>query len=69
MRARDLAQQYESVRLDDEAMAAARLLAEHRLPGLLVLDPEDEPQAILPASQLIKVWCPAMCSRTPPWPR
>ncbi|MFF4603159.1 CBS domain-containing protein [Streptomyces sp. NPDC001339] len=58
MRARDLAQDYEAVRLTGDAMEAARLMAEHRLPGLLVLDDSDEPTAILPASQLIKMLVP-----------
>ncbi|WP_051338467.1 CBS domain-containing protein [Streptomyces flavidovirens] len=38
---------------------AARLLAEHRLPGLLVLDGRGEPKAILPASQLVKTLVPS----------
>ncbi|MFK0263899.1 hypothetical protein ACIQU1_21555 [Streptomyces angustmyceticus] len=50
MRARDLAQDYESGRLTSDAMEAARLLAEHKLPGQLVLNDEDESKAILPAS-------------------
>ncbi|GAU69281.1 hypothetical protein SSP35_11_01000 [Streptomyces sp. NBRC 110611] len=65
MRARDLAQDYESVRLTTDAVAAARLMAEHKLPGLLVLDDNDEPQAILPASQLIKVLVPAYVIEDP----
>ncbi|MFE1409258.1 CBS domain-containing protein [Streptomyces sp. NPDC085524] len=58
MRARDLAIQYETVTTDTEALAAARLMAEHRLPGLLVLDGGGVPAAILPASQMIKMLVP-----------
>ncbi|WP_326616339.1 CBS domain-containing protein [Streptomyces decoyicus] len=58
MRARDLAVDYESVSVDSDALAAARLMAEHRLPGLLVLDAGGEPRAILPASQMVKVLVP-----------
>ncbi|MGW7641963.1 CBS domain-containing protein [Streptomyces decoyicus] len=58
MRARDLAVDYESVSVDSDALAAARLMAEHRLPGLLVLDERGEPRAILPASQMVKVLVP-----------
>ncbi|WP_326648156.1 MULTISPECIES: CBS domain-containing protein [unclassified Streptomyces] len=58
MRARDLAVEYESVSVDSDALEAARLMAEHRLPGLLVLDALGEPKAILPASQMVKVLVP-----------
>ncbi|WP_406000284.1 CBS domain-containing protein [Streptomyces sp. NBC_00829] len=58
MRARDLAVDYESVTVDSDALEAAQLMAEHRLPGLLVLDERGEPKAILPASQMVKVLVP-----------
>jgi CBS domain-containing protein len=58
MRARDLAETYESVDLDSDALAAARLMAEQRLPGLLVLDERGGPRAILPASEMIKTLVP-----------
>lgn len=58
MHARDLAVEYESVSVDTDALEAARLMAEHRLPGLLVLDQRGEPKAILPASQMVKVLVP-----------
>jgi CBS domain-containing protein len=58
MRARDLAEPYPSVNLDDLALDAARLLAEHRLPGVLVLDGPDTPVAVLPASQLVRLLVP-----------
>ncbi|GAB2853390.1 hypothetical protein GCM10027074_20460 [Streptomyces deserti] len=38
MRARDLAVENETVGVDTDAMNAARLMARHRLPALLVLD-------------------------------
>ena len=50
MRARDLAVEYETVSVDSDAMDAARLMAEHKQPGLLVLAERGEPKAILPAS-------------------
>lgn len=58
MRARDLAVEYQSVTLDTDALEAARLMAEQKLPALLVLDADGEPKAILPASQMIKVLVP-----------
>ncbi|MDX3242175.1 CBS domain-containing protein [Streptomyces sp. ME18-1-4] len=65
MRARDLAVEYESVSVDSDALDAARLMAEHRLPGLLVLDERGEPKAILPASQMVKVLVPAYVIEDP----
>ncbi|MGO4422421.1 CBS domain-containing protein [Streptomyces sp. MCAF7] len=58
MRARDLAIEYEAVGLDTDALDAARLMAEHRLPALLVVDELGAPKAILPASQMIKILVP-----------
>ncbi|MCX4767878.1 CBS domain-containing protein [Streptomyces sp. NBC_01275] len=58
MRARDLAVGYETVSVDSDALDAARLMAEHRLPGLLVLDAKGEPKAILPASQMVRTLVP-----------
>ncbi|WP_405592256.1 CBS domain-containing protein [Streptomyces sp. NBC_01092] len=65
MRARDLAVEYETVSVDSDALDAARLMAEHRLPGLLVLDERGEPKAILPASQMVKVLVPAYVIEDP----
>ncbi|MFF7546245.1 CBS domain-containing protein [Streptomyces canus] len=65
MRARDLAVAYETVSVDSDALDAARLMAEHKLPGLLVLDERGEPQAILPASQMIKLLVPAYVVEDP----
>ncbi|MET7377836.1 CBS domain-containing protein [Streptomyces sp. NPDC005526] len=59
MRARDLAVEYETVSVDTDAMTAARLMAEHRLPALLVVDEKGVPKAILPASQMIKILVPS----------
>nr|WSZ18889.1 CBS domain-containing protein [Streptomyces canus] len=65
MRARDLAVEYETVSVDSDAMEAARLMAEHRLPALLVVDGQGEPKAILPASQMIKILVPAYVVEDP----
>jgi CBS domain-containing protein len=58
VRARDLAVEYETVDVGTDAMAAARLMAEHKLPALLVVDDRGEPQAILPTSQMIRILVP-----------
>ncbi|MBZ9638842.1 CBS domain-containing protein [Streptomyces sp. PSKA30] len=65
MRARDLAVEYETVGLDSDALDAARLMAEHRLPAMLVLDERGAPKAILPASQMIKILVPGYVVEDP----
>ncbi|MDW8805919.1 CBS domain-containing protein [Streptomyces scabiei] len=58
MRARDLAESYPAVSADDDAVMAARLFVERRLPALLVLDADQRPYAIVPGSQLLRVVVP-----------
>ncbi|WP_435879581.1 CBS domain-containing protein [Streptomyces prunicolor] len=65
VRARDLAVEYETVGLDSDAMDAARLMAEHRLPALLVVDERGTPKAILPASQMVKILVPVWVVEDP----
>ncbi|MCX5215625.1 CBS domain-containing protein [Kitasatospora sp. NBC_00240] len=65
MRARDLAEPFPTVSLDDQALDAARLLAEHRLPGILVVDGPATPVAILPASQLVRLLVPGYIIEDP----
>ncbi|MFE3638827.1 CBS domain-containing protein [Streptomyces sp. NPDC059168] len=65
MRARDLAVEYETVSVDTDAVTAARLMAEHRLPALLVVDEDGVPKAILPASQMIKILVPSYVIEDP----
>ncbi|GGR92678.1 hypothetical protein GCM10010269_34650 [Streptomyces humidus] len=56
--ARDLARPYPTVRVDDDAQDAARLLVRERLPALLVLDQVDCPYAIVPTAQLLSALVP-----------
>lgn len=58
VRARELAVEYPTVTLRTGALEAARLLAEHRLPGLIVVDDDQRPKAVLPGSQLLGVCIP-----------
>ncbi|MGW6405198.1 CBS domain-containing protein [Streptomyces sp. NPDC055134] len=51
--------------VDSDALDAARLMGEHKLPGLLVLDGRGQPKAILPASQTIKMLVPAYVMEDP----
>lgn len=65
MRARDLAAEYESVAAGSDAAAAARLIAEQRLPGLLVVGDKGAPRAILTASQMVGLLVPGYVLEDP----
>jgi CBS domain-containing protein len=58
MRAAELAEDFPVVTADSDALAAARLLAEHRLPGIVVTDNSGKPFAVLPASQVVRFIVP-----------
>ena len=58
MRAADLAEDYPVVTVDSDALDAARLLAQHRLPGIVVTDRSGKPFAVLPASQVVRFIVP-----------
>jgi CBS domain-containing protein len=58
MRAEDLAEAFPVVTIDSDALDAARLLAEHRLPGIVVTDNAGKPFAVLPASQVVRFIVP-----------
>ncbi len=53
------------VRSDADAFDAVRLIAEQRLPGLLVTDPAGRPLRILPASQVVRLLVPAYIQDDP----
>jgi len=53
MRAEEIAEDFPVVTIDSSALDAARMLAEHRLPGILVTDTSGKPYAVLPASQVV----------------
>ncbi len=59
MRADELAEDLPTVALDSPARDAAVLLAERRLPGLVVLDADGRPHSILPASQVVAFIVPS----------
>lgn len=58
MRARDIAESFPVVRLDTPALTATRLLVDEGLPGLVVVDADDRPLAILPGSQVLRFVLP-----------
>src|SRR3954471_23774092 len=59
MHAGEMAEEFPVVDLDSDALDAARLLAEHRLPGIVVTDRSGCPQSILPASQVVQFLVPS----------
>ncbi|MEV6643508.1 CBS domain-containing protein [Amycolatopsis sp. NPDC051371] len=58
MHAVEMAEEYPVVDLDSDALAAAKLLAERRLPGIVVTDATGCPQSILPASEVVQFLVP-----------
>jgi len=58
MRARELAERFRTVGVDDDAMEAAEQMAHERLPGLIVCDSDGMPYTILPGSQVLRFLIP-----------
>jgi CBS domain-containing protein len=58
VRAEDLDEQFPIVQLDSDALEAARLIAEHGLPGLIVADASRKPCAVLLASEMLRFALP-----------
>ena len=58
MRAKDLDEQFPIVPVDSDALDAARLVAEHNLPGLVITDTAGKPRGILLASEMLRLILP-----------
>ncbi|RDI44434.1 CBS domain-containing protein [Nocardia mexicana] len=58
MHAAQMAEEYPVVSMDTDALEAARLLAEHQLPGIVVTDADGSAAAVLPASQVVRFLVP-----------
>ena len=58
MRAEDLEEKFPIVPIDLDAVDAARKIAEHHLPGLLVTDTAGKPYAVLPAFAILRFILP-----------
>jgi predicted transcriptional regulator len=65
VRAEQIAEQFPVVASDSGALDAVRLMAERRLPGLVVTDPQGQPLTILPASQVVRLLVPAYIQDDP----
>ncbi|MEO3808352.1 CBS domain-containing protein [Sphaerisporangium sp. B11E5] len=65
MRARDLLTPFPTVTPGTSVIDAARLLADHDLPGLIVVDDEGLPASILPGTQVLRLAVPRYCQDDP----
>jgi CBS domain-containing protein len=63
--AEEMAEAAPSVALDSNALEAAQLLAERRLPALVVTDADGAPHSILPASQVVRFLVPSYVQEDP----
>jgi CBS domain-containing protein len=63
--AEQMAEDAPSVDLDSNALEAAQLLAEQRLPALVVTDLDGSPHSILPASQVVRFLVPSYVQDDP----
>jgi len=60
-----MAEESPLLNLDTNALSALRLLAEQRLPALLVTNPDGSPHSILPASQVVRFLVPGYVQDDP----
>jgi CBS domain-containing protein len=58
MRAEDIAEDFPIMPIDSDAVEAARMIAEHSLPGLLVTDTSGKPYGVLPAFAILRFILP-----------
>lgn len=65
MHAEEIAEDFPVVTVDSDALGAARLLAEHRLHGIVVTDNSGKPYAVLPASQVVRFIVPGYVQDDP----
>jgi len=65
MHAEDIAEEFPVVTIESNALEAARTLAEHRLPGIVVTDSSGQPYAVLPASQVVRFIVPSYVQDDP----
>jgi CBS domain-containing protein len=65
MHAEEIAEEFPVVAVDADALDTARLLAEHRLPGIVVTDTSGKPYAVLPASQVVRFIVPGYVQDDP----
>ena len=65
MQAAEIDEKFPVVDIDSPALEAARLLAEHSLPGIVVLTADGQLYAVLPASQVVRFIVPSYVQDDP----
>lgn len=65
MHAENMAEAFPVVDIDSDALEAAKLLAEKRLPGLVVCDRHGHPHTVLPGSQVVRFLVPGYVQDDP----
>lgn len=65
MLAGELARHYPTVTMGTDALEAARILADAKLPGLIVLDEDGQPYTVLPGSQVLRFIVPGYVQEDP----
>jgi CBS domain-containing protein len=65
MQAREIAIQLPTVRPGDPVAKAMRLMVVNRLPGMIVVDAEDRPVAVLPGTQVLRLAIPSSYQNDP----
>lgn len=65
MHAKEMAEDFPVIGIDTDAWEAVTLLAELRLPGMVVTDSGGRPQAVLPTSQVVRILVPSYVQDDP----
>ncbi len=65
MLAADIAENFPVITMDADALEAVRMIAEQRLPGILVVDASGAVFAVLPASQVVRFIVPRFVQDDP----
>ena len=65
MQAAEIDEEFPVVDIDSSALEAARMLAEHSLPGIVVLAADGQLYAVLPASQVVRFIVPSYVQDDP----
>lgn len=65
MHAEQIAEEFPVVGIDSDALQAAHLVAEQRLPGIVVVDTAGKPYAVLPAAEVVRFIVPGYVQDDP----
>ena len=65
MQAAEIDEQFPVVDIDSSALEAARMLAEHSLPGIVIVTADGQLYAVLPASQVVRFIVPTYVQDDP----